>query len=257
MRGLLIQLQVVYALLLRETKTRFGASHLGYLWALVPPAAWIGMFAGVYALFGRRLAPPGTSVLGFLVTGIVPFSAFRETATRCLNAIESNKGLLFYPQVRPLDLVIARVILEAATHVVLMALFMGGLALYEGPPRINSLFEVLMGMGLVIGLGAALGLLCCSLAVYSRTVERVFSIGMRLIFWTSALFHPVESLPKTVRDILLFNPIAQAIEIVRDGWFPSYDARHSDVWYPLAWILVMAFLGLSVERMARRRLEVA
>ncbi|HYQ27536.1 MAG TPA: ABC transporter permease [Polyangiaceae bacterium] len=254
---MLTQLQVVHALLLRETKTRFGASHLGYVWAFVPPATWIGMFAGVSAFFGRRLAPPGTSVLGFLVTGIVPFSAFRETATRCLYAIESNKGLLFYPQVRPLDLVIARVILEAATNVVLMALFMGGLALYEGPPRINSLFEVLIGLGLVTGLGASLGLLCCSLAVYSRTVERVFSVVMRLIFWTSALFHPVESLPKAARNALLFNPVAQCIEIVRDGWFPSYDARHSDVWYPLAWILVMAFFGLSVERMARRRLEVA
>ncbi len=257
MHGLLIQLQVVYALLLRETKTRFGASNLGYIWALIPPAAWIGMFAGMYRLSGHRMAPPGTSVLGFLVTGIVPFLAFRETATRCLYAVDSNKGLLFYPQVRPLDLVIARVILEGATNLLLMALFMGGLALYEGPPRINSLLEVLIGFGLTTGLGAALGLFCCSLGVYSRTVERVFSIVMRMIFWTSALFHPVESLPKSVRDILLFNPVAQAIELVRDGWFPSYDARHSDVWYPLAWILVMAFFGLSVERMARRRLEVA
>jgi len=257
MRGVLIQLQVVHAILLRETKTRFGSSRLGYLWAMVPPAAWIGMFAGIYALLGRRLAPPGTSTLGFLVTGIVPFSAFRETASRCLVAIESNKGLLFYPQVRPLDLIIARVVLEGATNLVLMALFLGGLAMYEGPPRIDSLLEVIVGTSLATGLGGALGLLCCGLSVYSGTVERVFSIFMRLIFWTSALFHPVESLPKQVRDILLLNPVTQSIEIVRDGWFPTYHARHSDVWYPLIWILVLAFFGLSVERMARRRLEVA
>jgi capsular polysaccharide transport system permease protein len=256
MRGLLTQLQVVHALLLRETKTRFGASQLGYLWALVPPAWWIAIFAGFYHVFGR-LAPPGTSVLAFLVTGLIPFSAFRETATRCVSAIEANKGLLFYPQVRPLDLVIARVVLEVAASVVLMALFLGGLALYEGPPRIDSLIQTLVGLGLTAGLGASLGLLCCGLSVYSSSVERVFSMAIRLIFWTSALFHPVESLPKVGRDLILLNPVAHAIETVRDGWFPGYDARHVDVWYPLAWILTLSFFGLSVERMARRRLELS
>jgi capsular polysaccharide transport system permease protein len=256
MRGSLTQLQVVYALLLRETKTRFGSSHLGYIWALVPPAAWIGMFAVFYHLVGH-LAPPGTSTVAFLVTGIIPFSAFRETATRCLSAVEANKGLLFYPQVRPLDLVIARVVLEAATHLMLMLLFLGGLALFEGVPRIDSLLVALIGLGIACSLGAALGLLCCGLSVYSPVVERVFSTVMRVVFWTSALFHPIESLPKAARDILLFNPVVHAIELVRDGWFPGYDARHVDAWYPLVWTLVLAFFGLSLERTARRRLELA
>jgi capsular polysaccharide transport system permease protein len=80
---------------------------------------------------------------------------------------------------------------------------------------------------------------------------------MRVIFWTSALFHPVESLPKAAREVLLFNPVVHAIEMVRDGWFPGYNTRHVDVVYPLAWILVLSFFGLSVERMARRKLELA
>jgi capsular polysaccharide transport system permease protein len=256
MRGTLTHLQVIHALLLREVKTRFGSSQLGYVWALVPSAAWILMFAGLYQLTGR-LAPPGTSVVGFLATGIIPFAAFRETAGRCLAAIEANKGLLFYPQVRPLDLVVARVVLEAATHLILMMLFLGGLALYEGVPRIESLLVALSGLALATGLGAALGLVCCGVSVYTPAVERVFSTAMRIIFWTSALFHPVESLPKSGRDLLLYNPVVHAIEMVRDGWFPGYDARHVDPWYPSVWILALAFLGLSVERMARRRLELA
>lgn len=256
MRGLLTQLQVVYALLLRETKTRFGGSHLGYIWALIPCAVWILMFTGLYQIFGR-LAPPGTSTMAFLTTGIVPFSAFRETGARCLSAIEANKGLLFYPQVRPLDLVIARAVLEGATHLLLMVMFLGGEAMYVGLPRIDSMLQTLVGVGLATGLGASVGLLCCALSVFSATVERAFSTFTRLIFWTSGLFHPVESLPKVARDILLWNPVVHCVETVRDGWFPGYDARHVDVWYPLAWILGMTFFGLSLERMARRRLELS
>ena len=254
MRGSLTQLQVVYALLLRETKTRFGRNQLGYLWAVGQPVAYIAMFAGLYFLIGR-LVPPGMSVIAFLTTGFVPFSLFRETANRCVSAIGSNKGLLFYPQVRPLDLVLARAVLESATHVVVMAVLLGGMALYDGLPRIESLLEVLAGLGLASALSFSLGLLCCGLNVYSPSIERLFPIVTRVFFWTSALFHPLESLPRKVRDIFLLNPLTHAIELVRDGWFPGYGARHVDVWYPMAWVLILLFFGLSLERTARRRLE--
>lgn len=256
MRGSLTQLQVIYALLLRETKTRFGVNQLGYVWALVEPMMWIGTFVAFYHFFGR-LAPPGMSALAFLTTGIVPFSLFRDTTQRCMSAIDANKGLLFYPQVRPLDLVMARASLELATHVVVMALLLGGLALWEGMPRIDSVLQVLAGLALASGLGTALGLVCCGLSVYSPTVERLFPTVLRLFFWLSALFHPVESLPKSARDLLLLNPVVHAIELTRDGWFPGYSARHVDASYPLLCILVLLFFGLSLERVARRHLELS
>jgi capsular polysaccharide transport system permease protein len=256
MQGAMTQLQVVYALLLRETKTRFGSHQLGYLWAIAQPLLWIGMFATFYYLVAR-MAPAGMSVVAFLATGIVPFSLFRETTNRCLSAIDANKGLLFYPQVRPLDLVIARAALEAVTHVTVMAILMGGLAFFEGPPRVDSWLETLAGLALASGLGVAFGLVCCGLSVYSPTVERLFPTFARVIFWTSALFHPIESLPKAARDILLLNPVAHAIELVRDGWFPGYAARHSDPWYAVVWMLTLLFFGLSLERVARRRLELS
>lgn len=256
MRGALTQLQVVYALLLRETKTRFGSNQLGYVWAFVEPLLWIGMFGAFYSLFGR-MTPPGLSVVAFLTTGIVPFSLFRDTAQRCMSAIEANKGLLFYPQVRPLDLVIARATLEGATHLIVMILLMGGLGLWEGGVRVDSWLETVAGLALALGLGASLGLLCCGLSVYSTTVERLFPSFIRLIFWASALFHPVETLPKAARDILLLNPVVHAIELTRDGWFPGYHARHVEPSYVCAWILVFLFFGLALERTARRRLEIS
>lgn len=254
MQGSLSQLHVVHALLLRETKTRFGESRLGYLWALAHPLLWIGMFGGLYWALGHS-TPPGMPLLAFLTTGIVPFSLFREAATRCLSAIEANKGLLFYPLVRPLDLVIARAILETVTQLIVMAALLGGMALWDGQLRINSWLETAGGLLLAAGIGASFGLVCCGLSVYSRSVERLFPALVRPIFWLSAVFHPIEALPRNIRDLLLVNPIVHAIELVRNGWFPGYHAKHVDVFYVVSWILVMSFLGLGLERMARRRLE--
>jgi len=254
MRGALTQMQVVFAVLLRETKTRFGDNQLGYLWAFISQGLMVGMFIGFYSVFGR-VAPSRLSLVAYLTTGIVPYSLFRDTAQRCMAAVDSNKGLLFYPQVRPLDLVIARAALEAVTYLGVMALFLGGLALYEGPPRIDSFLRAFLGFALASGFGASLGLLACGLGIFSSTVDRLFPSVLRVIFWFSAAFHPVETLPKTMRDIMLLNPLTHALELVRDGWFPGYDARSADPSYALMWILVLAFLGLSVERMARRHME--
>jgi capsular polysaccharide transport system permease protein len=254
MRGALTQMHVVFAVLLRETKTRFGDNQLGYLWAFIGQGLMIGMFIAFYRVFGR-VAPSGMSLVAYLTTGIVPYSLFRDTAVKCRAAVDSNKGLLFYPQVRPLDLVIARALLEAVTYLGVMALFLGGLALYEGPPRIDSFLRAFMGFALASALGAGLGLLCCGLSIFTPTVERLLPSVLRVTFWFSAVFHPVESLPKAMRNVILLNPLTHAIELVRDGWFPGYHARSADPFYVLTWILVLAFLGLSVERMARRRLE--
>ena len=72
MRGALTQMHVVFAVLLRETKTRFGDNQLGYLWAFISQGLMIGMFIGFYRVFGR-IAPPGMSLVAYLITGIVPY----------------------------------------------------------------------------------------------------------------------------------------------------------------------------------------
>ena len=256
MRGMLIQLQVIYAILLREVKTRFGKHQWGYAWALLEPAMWIASFAS-FSLFVHRTTPPGMSMLGFLATGIVTFELFRSTSSQCLAAISSNKGLLFYPQVRPLDLVLARALLEAATKFVVFALFMGTDALWQGNLRINSLLTTLGGLALAGGLGASFGLVLCGLTTLSPTVERIHSPLMRPVFWFSAIFYTAESAPAALRNVMFYNPVVHAIEMVRAGWFPGYQARHVDPWYPVLWILVLLFFGLSLERVARRRLQLS
>src|SRR6185503_1812634 len=117
--------------------------------------------------------------------------------------------------------------------------------------------SVVLGLSLAAGLGASFGLVCCGLSVYSKSVEQLYPALLRPLFWLSAVFHPLESLPKGFRDVLAFNPVIHCIELVRDGWFPGYDARHVDPSYPLVWILVLSFFGLALERTARKRLEVS
>ncbi len=255
-RGLWVELQVLHGLILRETRTRFGAHQLGYLWALLEPLLWIGTLYAVFEL-GQRSAPSGMTMVGFLATGLLPYQLFRDSAAKVQASISANKGLLYYPQVQPLDLMCSRVILEGATAVSVFTVLLGGEALILGKLEIDSLLTVILGLALAGGLGGALGGVLCALGTFSNAVERFSGPLLRPLFWISAIFFTANDLPPQLRDALLYNPVLHVVEIVRDGWFPSYRADHATPLYPLTWIFVLTFFALALERVARRRIEVA
>jgi len=252
--GLYIQLQVVHALIIRETRTRFGAHQLGYIWALLEPLLWVLTFYWIFELMGRSL-PYGMNMVSFITTGIIPFLLFRQTLDRAHSAIKPNKGLLYYPQVRPLDLILARSGLEIATLLVVFVMIMAGQAFYTGELHIDQPLKVLAGLLLAGLLGAALGLFFSALSVYSNVVDRIVPVINRPLFWISGLFFTANELPVQIREILLWNPVLHTVEMVRGGWFDTYEAYYLDVSYVLFWIIGFTYLGLLLERMARRRLE--
>jgi capsular polysaccharide transport system permease protein len=253
-RGLAVQTEIVHAILLRETRTRFGAHQLGYLWAFIEPLLWIGTFYGLFWLAGRT-PPPGMDLVSFLTTGIVPFLLFRETTKRVLVAISANKALLFYPQVRPLDLVLARSMLELGTFLGVFVVLLGGVALSRGQLEIENPLLVLLGLTTAGLLGATFGLFLCALSVYSTVVERLVGPLLRPFFWVSGVFFTANDLPSQVRGLLMWNPVLHAVELVRDGAFAGYTARYADMKFPFFVILCLAFVGLTLERVARAKLE--
>jgi len=254
MRGLMVQMQVVHALILREVRTRFGRHRLGYLWALVEPVLFIAMFAAFSVLLDRRI-PYGLPVIPFLVTGFLPYLMFSNLANKAMLAISSNRGLLFFPDVRPLDLVIARALLEISTYMVVFTIIMGGWCLWEGEVRIDNVPLTVAGMLLASGLGAGLGLVLCGLSAFSNTVERLVGPAMRPLFWVSALFFSTNELPTEASDVLVHNPVLHIVELTRSGWFAGYSVPQVSLWYPALWIVVLFYFGLTLERIARRRLE--
>jgi capsular polysaccharide transport system permease protein len=254
--GLLQTVEVLQALILRETRTRFGAHQLGYIWALLEPLALIGTFWFLFTL-GHLSPPPGMTILGFLATGFVPFQLFRETLQRTAAAVGSNRALLYYPQVRPLDLILARAALEFSTCVVVLTFILGGEALWLGRLNIELPLGVLAGLFTMTALGMAFGMVTSSLSLYSPSVERVVPFLVRPLFWISAVFYSTNDATPEARAIFLGNPVTHLIEETRSAWFAGYESQHASWRYPLVWLAIALALGLALERASRSRVEVA
>ena len=256
LRGLSLQFEVVHALVLRETRTRFGAHQLGYLWAILEPSIVILTFFLMFRV-ANRAVPEGMDAFTFIATGIIPYTLFANSASRVAEAINGNKALLFYPQVRPLDLVIARSILEAATFGAVFMLLLGGHALWYQRFEIDSALLTIEGLVYASLLGTSIGLVFCGLGQVSNVADRARGPLLRPLFWVSGIFFTAGDLSDRVRELLLLNPVLHATEMVRDGWFVSYDDEWVNTPYVLSWIVAMLCVGLLLERKVRRRIELS
>ncbi len=253
-RGLFGQLQVIHALVLRETRTRFGKYQLGYIWALLEPVFMLAPFLGLAIITDRR-PPGGMSLFAFLMTGVIPYGVFRSSHSRVSSAIDANRGLLFYPQVQPLDLNISRLILESATWLVSFFVLTTAEGLIADRFEIDNLVLVLTGFSLACLLGGSLGMALGALALYSPTVERISGPMLRPLLWISGIFFTANSLPEEVVAILWYNPLLHAVEIVRSGFFEDYTSRSASLAYLSGWVVCLTFVGLALERSSRAKLE--
>ena len=61
-QSLIIMGRVIYALIMREARTRYGSSNFGYAWAIVDPLVTLAVFVGIFSALGRASPIPGMAM---------------------------------------------------------------------------------------------------------------------------------------------------------------------------------------------------
>ena len=122
------RLRVLFALVVREMNTKFGRSYGGYIWAIAEPLGGVMLLNLAFSLTVRR-PPLGTNFPLFYATGIVPFFLFTGISGAVASAVATNRGLLHYPVVSPLDAVFGKFILNFLTMLMIGVLLSTGIIL--------------------------------------------------------------------------------------------------------------------------------
>lgn len=242
--------RVLYSLVLREARTRYGSSRLGYVWALVDPVIIMVIFILLFQALGRQ-NPIAASMPVFMLTGYIPFLTFRNCVTRAALGAASNASLLVYPQVRVGDIVLARVILEVATSVVVYLLLIIGIHLVTGEP-FASWYDNAIGM---IGVALAIFYCCVAGAMFSSGLARVWTMWpniwtymSRPIFLLSGIFFTLSALPSNVRQYMAYNPIAHMIEWFRSVSIPGFESEYYSPFFVLCSATIGLVIGLLIDR---------
>lgn len=245
--GLEVQQAAVKALFLREIKTRFGKYRLGYLWAILEPAAHLLVLLAIFGYIMHRTMPD-ISFPVFLLNGLIPYFLFSSIATRSIGAIEANQGLFNYRPVKPIDTIIARALLETLIYSGVYIILMCVVGLFGEVFSIASIISLILTWMLLVIFAFGIGLIFMVLGKSIPETEKFLPIILKPLYFISCIMFPLHAIPKEYWPYLLWNPIIHAVELSRESVVSGYISEGVSLNYLAFCALIALFVGLALYR---------
>lgn len=230
------------AVITRELRSRFVGDPLGYGWAYLTPLAWIAVIYAVFHILGRT-SPVDADIGSFILTGIMPYLAFRYQVSSVLRAKTAYRSVMTLPDVSPSTIYAAIIALEFYNILIIyLALLLGNFMVFDALHMANPL-GAFWGFLLASGVGGAFGYLLVSLGGNGASVTRATAIVLRPMFYLSAVFYTANELPLDWQKWLAWNPVLHTIELMRSGVFLDYRSEVANGWVPVVFILLCVGIG--------------
>ncbi|MBA3576595.1 MAG: ABC transporter permease [Sphingomonas sp.] len=240
--------RVIGALLLRELLTRYGRNNIGFLWLFVEPMLFVGVMVALRLALKQQGFSLNIPIVAFALTGWTSMLLWRNMASRCIGAHRANLALLHHKPVTIFDVYISRVILEFLAYTTaFVALSIGSYAM-GWVPAPEDVLQVFWGWLLFGWFGIGLAWTIGGLSEKSDIVEPLWRPISFILMICSGVFFLADTLPPYVREILLWLPMLNMLEYLREGWFGSLFRAHYDLFYVVSVNLLLTFSGLSLVR---------
>lgn len=243
----------IHALVVRETRSRFSGDPIGYGWAIVTPLMWVISIAFVFNFIGRTV-PIDTDIVSFLLAGLLPYTVFRTTITSTMRSVRTNRHMLYFASISKVDILIASALLELINAFSVYAVLALGNYLFYGNFELYDPVWALTGFALAWSLGVSFGHMAMAFLEISDAALRVVPIVLRPMFWISGIFYVANELPGYLVAVLKYNPLLQAVEIMRTGAFLGYTSRYVDILIPLSFIVGMNVVAVIAKVYANNNL---
>ena len=247
--GIQVMYASIRALFLRELQTRFGHYRIGYVWALIEPALSVIFMLILFGAIVKRTLP-GIEYPVFLINGILPFFVFKKAAMQSLSAVASNRGLLSYRSVKPIDTMIARTFLEFSLYFVCYLLLSSILIWIGFNISFSHIPEILLFWVILLLISLGFGSIMMVIGSYSPEINKALGPMFLILYFMSGAIFPLHRVPEQYLGYFLWNPLAHLFELLRHAAAPSYNMVSSTISlnYVLVCTMVVMFIGLLLYR---------
>jgi len=253
--SLAIMASVIFALVLREIRSRFGAKRFGVFWVLFEPVVHVlALVTFMMILRGRHI--PGFDYPIFLITGIVPFLLMRNIALRTMEAVNANKALFAYKQITPFDTFVARTIVEFSLSACVYIILMAGLGFwFEYDISIAHPLEWFFALLVGVLFAFSLGLLLCMIVEIFPDIKIFFRMVFLPLYFLSGVVFPWWVQPPRLLHWMLWNPFFHIVDRLRESVFEYYpENREITIIYPAKLVFFLLFIALALYRGRRQKL---
>ncbi len=235
------------ALFLREAVARLSATRGAWVLIVLEPVLHACFMLLIYTVLRAR-SVAGADVAVWLVLGLTGYFTVQNVFQRSMGAVDANKALFAYRQVRPIDTVIVRAALETLLGLVILLAIMLILAFFgrsiipDAPIEVAFAYIGLMLSALGVGL---------ILSVVSDLVPEAGNLAVflfRPLYFLSGAIFPLTAIPVKYRELAFYNPFAHGLELLRGGFFPVYhQAPEANFEYLFGFAAASIFLGLALQ----------
>jgi len=244
---------VIKALFIRELWMRISVSKSGLFWTFFEPFMQVFVFTLIHAaVFSHRSG--GFDYTTFIAINFVAYNLFKNIIKKSVGSFVANKGLFIYKQVKPIDTIISRALVELYITGVVSVIFIL-LGYYLGfDLQIKNFPMVAFALIWLMIFSIGLGVLLAVGNSFFPSVGKTVNVVMIFLLFGSAVFYSLETIPATVRELLLFNPLVHFMEMIHGWWMYDLDDRYVSYSYLSLWTLGVLFISLLLYRHYEERI---
>ena len=259
----LLQVDLLVNLTLRDLRSKYKRSALGWTWSVLNPLVAVVVYSAVFSVFLRIQPTTGDpsgirSYAVFLLVTLLPWQFHVTSLTEATRSITANGPLItkiWFPRwVLPTSSVLARFL----TLLVEMAVLLVLIAVIEGHYAFSWIPVVLVLMALQLVFTIGLALMVSAANVYFRDVQHFLGVALAPWMFLTPILYPLEMVPADreflslgYRTLYQLNPMVSWAEAYRNA---LYDLRFPSAERWLA-IVVATVVVLALGAALFRRLE--
>jgi ABC-2 type transport system permease protein len=215
-------------LTLRELRSRYKKSVLGWTWSLINPLANVAIYSIVFSIFLKVQPPTGhpsglKSFPFFLLCALVPWTFFANGLVQSTESLLLNANLIkktYFPR----ELLVMASVGSVAITMLIETAVLAVILLIAGNMVLVWLPVVLVLIALQAVLVLGIGLLLSVLNVYFRDFRYLITILLQVLFYATPIVYPISYVPRNstvlgvrlpVRYIYNLNPLTRLMEAYR------------------------------------------
>jgi ABC-type polysaccharide/polyol phosphate export permease len=231
---------LLYLMAMKELRTRYKKSVLGWLWSLLNPLVQMAIFSVIFLVVFVQPAPVGdpSGIENFplyFLCGFIPFNFFAVSVATSIGAMQSGAQLVKKVAFPHEHLVFAVVVAQGITVLIELSVLSVAL-LVAGNMVLPWLVPTLAIMALLAMATSGVALAVAAMNVFFHDVAYLWTIVSQLLFYsTPIIWNPASVDNRAMTIIAEYGPTGAFITALHDT---LYDLRMPDLGQ---WGLMLAY----------------
>lgn len=227
--------ELLWNLTLKELRTKYRRSFLGWTWSMLNPLATVAIYSLVFGHLFRAEppvgSPSGTAVYAlFLLCGLLPWNFFVLVTTTGMSSVIANAALVRKVAFPREVLVFSNSLHAAVQFSIEMSLLLVVMS-FSGLTFLPWLPLIVLQMLILLVFSSGIALAFAAACVYFRDLSYLWQIASQVLFFSTPIVYSEavvkDRMPTWLASILQWNPVAVFVKgfrrLIYDGRFMGWS----------------------------------